>query len=136
MALFLFLAMPRRTKSFLPAVLWFILITILFVLPGSEFPEEDWFHRVYLDKWVHSGFFFLLVYLFAVPLIGRGINNSAKWLFRITMLAIVYGIIIEFIQKWWIPGRSFDVTDMIFDIIGASAGWLWSKRLTGRYPKK
>jgi hypothetical protein len=136
MALFLFLAMPSRTKSFLPAVLWFILITILFVLPGSEFPEEDWFHRVYLDKWVHSGFFFLLVYLFAVPLIGRGINNSAKWLFRITMLAIVYGIIIEFIQKWWIPGRSFDVTDMIFDSIGASAGWLWSKRLTGRYPKK
>jgi hypothetical protein len=136
MALFLFLAMPSRTKSFLPAVLWFILITILFVLPGSEFPEEDWFHRVYLDKWVHSGFFFLLVYLFAVPLIGRGINNSAKWLFRITMLAIVYGIIIEFIQKWWIPGRSFDVTDMIFDSIGASAGWLLSKRLTGRYPKK
>jgi VanZ family protein len=136
MALFLFLAMPILTKSFLPAVLWFILITILFVLPGSEFPEEDWFHKVYLDKWVHSGFFFLLVYLFAVPLISRGINNSAEWLSRIMLLAIVYGIIIEFIQKWWIPGRSFDVTDMIFDGIGAFAGWLWAKRLMDRYQKK
>jgi VanZ family protein len=124
-----------RTRSFVPAIIWFVFITILFVLPGSDFPDEDWFHKIYLDKWVHSGFFFLLVYLFEMPFIQRAVSAS-KWLARITAAAILYGIAIEFIQKWWVPGRSFDVIDMIFDSIGSIAAFYYGKRIRRKYSKK
>jgi VanZ family protein len=124
-----------RTRSFVPAIIWFVFITILFVLPGSDFPDEDWFHKIYLDKWVHSGFFFLLVYLFEMPFILEDASAS-KWLVRITAAAILYGIAIEFIQKWWVPGRSFDVIDMIFDSIGSIAAFYYGKRIRRKYSKK
>jgi VanZ family protein len=115
-----------RTRSFFPAILWLTIITVLFLLPGSDFPDEDWFHKVYLDKWVHSGFFFLLVDLFQRPLLIRK-TSPAKWMAFVTTAAVFYGIAIEFIQKWWISGRSFDVLDMVFDSIGAIAAY-WAGR--------
>ena len=34
----------------------------------------------------------------------------------------VYGIIMEYIQKYFIPNRSFDLLDIIADTIGSIAG--------------
>jgi VanZ family protein len=127
--------MPIRINSFIPAILWFIFISVLFFLPGSELPDEDWFHKVYLDKWVHSGFFFLLVYLVCLPIILRS-PSAIVWINQTVVAAICYGVVVEFIQKWWVPGRSFDVLDMLFDSIGAlAAGWL-GRRHMERVEKK
>ncbi|MGZ3882042.1 MAG: VanZ family protein, partial [Flavisolibacter sp.] len=42
--------------------------------------------------------------------------------------ALVYGLSVEFIQKYWVVNRSFDLVDVLFDMVGASIGlaaWWW-----------
>jgi glycopeptide antibiotics resistance protein len=120
MSLFIFLIMLR----FIPGVVWLIIITILFVLPGNEFPDETWFEKVYLDKWVHTFFFFVLIYLFYIPL-G---DPQTRWLKRITLCGILYGVLIEVIQHYLAVGRSFDIVDIVFDAIGCiGAYFFWQK---------
>mgnify|MGYP003332879846 CR=1 FL=1 len=32
------------------------MVLILIVLPQKDIPEvDDWYHRIYIDKWVHAG---------------------------------------------------------------------------------
>lgn len=111
-----------HSKSFLPAIIWFIIVTVLFLLPGSEFPQEDWFEKIYLDKLIHIAFIFLLVYLFHAPL--KHVNT--KWIFLITCFGIAYGVGIEFIQKYWVKGRSFELSDMACDIAGCVLAYIIS----------
>ena len=115
------------TRSFLPAIIWFITVSVLFVLPGSEFPQEDWFEKVYLDKVVHIAFIFLLIYLFLSPVRYA----DKKWILLIVGLGIMYGVGIEFIQKYFIKGRSFEVADIVCDIAGCLSAYLvisWQRK--------
>jgi VanZ family protein len=109
---------------FIPGIGWFIMITILFVLPSEEFPDETWFEKIYLDKWVHSFFFFMLVYLFYIPLRHR----RTGWLTGITICGILYGVLIELIQRYFATGRSFDIVDIVFDALGCIAAYFFCRR--------
>lgn len=117
-----------RIRSFWPAILAFILATTLFCLPGEQFPEEDWFAEIYLDKWIHVGLFAGLVASWCLPFIDRVANyGKARSLFiKITLSFILYGVIIEFIQGSFIPFRTFGVDDMIADALGCGIGLLFS----------
>ena len=130
-ALFLFLIMFPTLKHFVPAITWFIFITVLFLIPGSEFPDEDWFEKIYLDKLVHIAFIFLLVYLFYFPMRKHPFN----WLLLFASLGIVYGVLIEFIQKYLVSGRSFEWADIGCDIAGCVAAYIVGKRQQ-KYKKK
>jgi len=106
------------------AVAWFVFISILFFLPGSALPNESWLKQIYFDKWVHTGFFALLIFLW-----GSAFNNGSRHfaLFLFTAIAL-YAVLVEIIQKEWIPARSFDVYDIIADITGAVLGlWVWGR---------
>jgi len=115
--------MLHTLKPFIPAVIWLVFVTILFLIPGSEFPDEDWFEKIYLDKLVHIAFIFLLVYLFYFPLR----NNAYNWLLLLMWLGIVYGILIELIQKYWVSGRSFELADIGCDIAGCALAYFTGK---------
>jgi VanZ family protein len=45
------------------------------------------------------------------------------------LIFLGYGIIMEFVQKFYIPYRSFDIGDIIADAIGCSLGVLVSIRM-------
>lgn len=96
----------------------------MFLLPGKDLPQETWFEKVYLDKWVHSGFFFALVYLFYIPLRKKTLPVLAK----LSVLALIYGIAIELIQKFWTMDRTFDLVDILFDGVGCMVAWFIGKR--------
>lgn len=51
----------------------------------------------------------------------------------IGLLSLVYGIGMEFVQKYCINNRSFDVGDIIADAVGCTMGVLFSAK---RYIKK
>jgi hypothetical protein len=109
------------------AIIWFITITILFFLPGSALPKEGWLNSIHFDKWVHFGFFALLVFLFRFYFPGQ-----LKYNWFILLFASVYGLGVEIIQHNFITSRSFDTGDVVADIVGSIAGLLiWS-----RYIKK
>ena len=121
--------MQRIEKSvkFL-AVLWLLFISVMFFLPGSALPQEDWLDRIYFDKWVHIGFFALLLFLwrFYFP-------PDAKYTWLLLLLALGYGLGVEFIQRDFIANRSFDLTDVVADMSGALAGvWFWNRRKKNR----
>lgn len=121
--------MNIKIKSFWPAIIVLIIATILFCMPGDEFPEEDWFARVYLDKWIHIGLFAMLVTLWCLPLIQRfkelsRLNILFVW---VTLGFIFYGIAIEFIQGQFIVNRTFGVDDMVADTIGCGIGLLFAR---------
>ena len=103
---------------------WLLFITVLFFLPGSAFPRETWFSKIYIDKWVHTGFFMVLVFLWRAALDGGNKGYS----FLLLILAITYGWIVEIIQKNWVPHRDFDLMDLLFDTVGSLLGLLaWSR---------
>lgn len=117
--------MKIRIRSFWFAVIALIGATVLFCLPGEEFPEEDWFAKIYLDKWIHVGLFAGLVSSWSLPFIHRiDAHLQVRRIFvRVALAFLVYGIAIEFIQGEFIPHRTFGVDDMIADAIGCVVGF-------------
>lgn len=103
---------------FLPAVLWFALIFVLLVMPSRDFEGTALFHIPYFDKVVHAGLFGALVFWCALPL-ARRVQAQSKTLVRITVYASLYGVLMEYVQKYFTTSRSFDPTDMIADTAGA-----------------
>ncbi|MCW3116545.1 MAG: VanZ family protein [Chitinophagaceae bacterium] len=41
----------------------------------------------------------------------------------------VYGIIMEYVQKYFIPNRSFDIVDILADTIGSIAGLFFATKV-------
>lgn len=124
--------MKFTIKSFWPAVILFIIATVLLCLPGDEFPKKSWLDKIYFDKWVHVGLFATLVLAWSLPTIYRIKTQPTlkKALIGIAAGFIVYGIIIEIIQGRYIPFRSFSVDDMVADAIGCGLGFFLANRQT------
>jgi VanZ family protein len=108
-------------KDFHRPVAWWIVVTAFLVMPGSDFPKANWFETIYLDKWIHIFFFSVLVYLFYQPFKTIAYN----WAWLIAILCLAYGVAMEFVQKYWVIDRSFDVWDMVSDAIGCAAGYVY-----------
>ena len=117
-------------KKFIPGIAWFFLVLVLLCLPGSDLPTvDDWLNKIYFDKWVHTGLFAVLGFLFMLPFIKSFINKKEKWHFlvRIAIATSVWGLTTEIIQKYFVPGRSFDLFDWSADSIGALFALLYAK---------
>jgi len=107
-----------RYKSL--AITWLVIMSILFFLPGSAFPSENWLDWIYLDKWVHIGLFAVLIFLWRSSFDWEVNNYNLLLLFS----ALLYGLMVEFIQRYWIPNRSFDLYDVLSDMTGSVLGLL------------
>jgi VanZ family protein len=119
-----------KAVQFIPGVVWFIATVILLTLPGNQFPQDPIFKIPQQDKIIHVVFFLGLVYLFAYPFRNSIYSSSDKrsWFLSIAIYAFLYGILIEFIQEYFVPNRSFDVWDIVADTVGCIAGYLYSHR--------
>ena len=119
-------------KTFWPAAISLIGATVLFCLPGDEFPEKSWFEKIYLDKWVHVGLFTVLVLLWSLPMLHKiKIHSRLQKALVLTAASfVIYGIIIEIVQEHFIPHRTFGVDDMVADAIGCGLGFFLAKRQT------
>lgn len=74
--------------------------------------------RIWLDKWVHLGFFAMLVWLWA-----RGLGVSGrKSMTGLAIAAVLYGLMVEVIQHQFVVNRSFDLLDLVADSAGIMAG--------------
>lgn len=103
------------------ATVWLLLITILFFLPGSALPKENWLSDVHFDKFVHLFFFAVLLFFwrFLFPAVKK-----FHWLLLIG--ALIYGVGVELVQHYFISNRAFDGYDVAADMAGAAIGvWLW-----------
>ena len=116
--------MKLKILSFLPALGWLIFTIILLVMPGSDLPEEPFFEIIYFDKWVHIGMFGILTFLWCLPLL-KSKNGSAKLFLLIALCSIIYGVLMEFVQKYLAFERDFDLLDIIADSVGSILALIW-----------
>lgn len=110
--------MNNNKPFLLLAITWFIIISILFFLPGSAFQMDHWMGKIWLDKWIHLGFFGMLVWLWARGLRIAGKRNKMM----LAVAAILYGLMVEVIQHQFVVNRSFDLFDLVADAAGIGVG--------------
>lgn len=105
------------------AVLWLLFISVLFFLPGSSLPSGGLFDLPYFDKGVHAGFFGVLLFLWRFYF---GPAEKFNWL--LLLLAFCYGMGVEVVQHYFIANRTFDLSDVAADMLGAAAGvFFWTR---------
>jgi VanZ family protein len=107
------------------AVVWTIIIFILLAMPGNMLPNENKLSIPNLDKYVHIILFGTFVFLWSMYFtLNKNGNVSKKNIITIFVIACLYGIAMEYVQKYFIPNRDFDVYDMLADAVGAFGGFL------------
>jgi VanZ family protein len=106
-------------------IAWTLIIGILLALPGSMLPSEQKFTIPQFDKFVHIGLFGGFVFLWNLYISNRpaDLHRQLRRFFIVFLLANIYGIGMEFIQKYFIPLRDFDEADIIADMIGAGLSY-------------
>lgn len=123
--------MRRRLQLILskrnPAILWTIFIFILTAIPGNFLPKEEKTFIPNLDKLVHATLFGTFVFLWCIYYaIGKKENNhSGKRFVLILIIACLYGVATELMQKYLIPNRDYDIFDILADSIGAILGFIF-----------
>jgi VanZ family protein len=93
--------------------------TWLLVLPGSAFPKEDWLDKVYADKWVHIFLMGALSLLWILAFADGGTTCLSRKMLIIAIGVTCYGLGMEFVQKYLVVNRSFNMGDVVADAAGA-----------------
>ena len=121
-------ALKKNVTTIAFAVIWLLIITTLLCIPGTELPRITWEDKIWLDKWIHVFLFMILVILWNKAYSGKKSMhlNTRKMFFQIMIVGFVYGILMELVQKYFIPYRSFDVRDILADGVGSFMGYLIS----------
>ena len=108
-------------KRFLPGVAWFFIVASLTLMPGSDLPKIGWLSNIKdFDKVVHAGLFGGLTFLFCLPYFKAHFPYQKKinYFIRIALAVSVWGLTVEFLQKFYIPGRDFELLDWAADSVG------------------
>ena len=118
-------------KRFLPGIAWFFIIALLTLMPGNDLPEVGWLDSIKnFDKIVHAGLFGGLTFLLCWPYFSSPLPFQKKTNFftRVALAASVWGLTVEFLQKYYIRGRDFDLLDWAADSAGIIIS-LWICRI-------
>ena len=118
-------------KKFIPAIIWFFVVLALICIPGKDLPHVDaWFGKINGDKLIHIGVFGLLAFLFFLPISKAPFSKKEKlnYLIKIAIAISIWGLTTEFIQRFYIPGRSFDLLDWAADSMGGLVCYLWGRK--------
>ncbi len=107
--------MTKKRLIATTATIYIILITLLSLLKLS-LPEAAP-KTLGFDKIVHFCFYFGFNAIIIITLIAYKVKSVKRWLILTTLIAILYGVAIEFIQKH--VGRDFDIYDIAANSIGA-----------------
>lgn len=116
----------KALRYFAPAILWIIMIMVLCTLPNKDIPSNSFFEEIHFDKFVHFGLFGGIVLFLSLGIYWQKKYISPLTLSILVIVSASYGLAIEFIQKYWCIGRSFDIYDVVADTLGAIAGvWVF-----------
>ena len=94
-----------------------ILIFCLLTFPGSNLPKVNYWGQ---DKIIHIILFGSLMYatLFHFDQMDSSFVKTTRAKALTMIVCILYGIGMEFYQKYFVPTRGFEVSDMLADAAG------------------
>ena len=121
-------------SKFIPGIVWFLLVLVLIALPQQDIPQvDDWYHKIYIDKWIHAGMFGMLALLFMWPFWKKASVSTNQVFFIIAALTSIWGYLTECIQLF-VPGRSYDLLDWLADSLGVLIALLFTLRKINQPP--
>lgn len=118
-------------KKFIPGIAWFFLVLVLIATPGYNLPKVDnWLIEIRYDKLIHIGIFAILAFLFMYPIAKSALAKKEKWhyMIKIAISTAIWGLVTELIQKFFVPSRSFDLTDLLGDAIGGLLALIYCRK--------
>ena len=125
-------------KKFIPGIAWFFVVLVLICIPGEDLPKVDnWMIAIDYDKLIHIGIFGFLAFLFMYPATKSTLSKKRKLYFciKIALVTVVWGYTTEVLQKFYIPGRSYDLADWLADSIGGVLALVFCKIFFLKSPK-
>lgn len=118
--------MSNSLKTLVWVVAEFVLVFVLLSIPGNEFSDHSsWISKImalpFADKVVHMGLFgsLALSLFFHFEMLAHSIYQTNRAKAIALIICILYGIGMEYYQKFFVPNRGFEVLDMLADAIGA-----------------
>jgi len=119
-------------KSFIPAFTWWLVVLVLMCTPGRDLPDLGfWAELINLDKIIHVTVFGLMAFLFMLPFTSKKNleKRQLKQIFlKIAICTAIWGLTTEFIQDFFIPGRTFDLLDFVADAAGGLVAYFLAKK--------
>ena len=117
--------MTNSFKTLVWIIFEFVLIFILLSMPSSGEPGTGWISYLlqlpYADKIIHIGLFGSLAFsiFFHFEQYSKASFQTTRTKALSLIVCIVFGIGMEFYQKYFVPSRGFEVGDMLADAMGA-----------------
>jgi len=117
--------LKKYLSSLYIPIIWTLIVTILMCLPGKMLPNESGFRIPNFDKLVHMGLFGGFVFLWSLHMTKRTSDLHAllRAFFIFFVIANFFGYGMELVQKYYIPGRDYDLADVIADMAGAGIAY-------------
>lgn len=103
-------------KAYWPALLWLVIITILSVMPNVQLPSFNLFS---MDKLAHAGVYGIFTWLMLRGYWKMKGTPDNKNIIVIACISIFYGVLMEFVQFAFIPGRFYEIDDMLANAFGS-----------------
>jgi hypothetical protein len=127
-----------KFKKFWPGIAWFLFTGVLVFLPGNDIPKTSLLDLMYFDKFVHASIFGGLTLSFCLPFFKSHFSFQEKihHFIRISLAAIVWGITVEVIQHYFIPGRTFDLLDWAADSFGVIVGFWVAFKIARHFERR
>ena len=106
-------------------IFWGLMIIILLTVPSSSFKSPaSFFLFTHLDKLIHFGLFGIQ-YILVAKATNKPISHTSKEVLLIYVC--LYAVFTECLQLY-LKERSFDIFDIIANIMGASIAYLFFNR--------
>jgi VanZ family protein len=119
----IFIKPKKSLPYYIPAMIWLVVLLVAMLLPSNKIPSVV---KGVNDKILHSGAYALAAFLFYLGqnhFFTKPKNHSLSLIIAAFILLII-GVIIEFLQENYIPGRSGSIRDILANMIGIAWGML------------
>lgn len=116
----------RKFQVPVSIIFWFwltllVVVSVLPSLPNNEFKGSSPFRPDYL---FHFGAHFVLVALFLWWKYGLPFYRDVSMLSVSLAALLAVAVLTELVQKF-IPGRTYNIWDMVYNLLGVLLGWLF-----------
>ena len=105
------------------------------MLPGADLDADTWWATWHMDKVLHMLAFSGCALTWAIALAKqRRLQGGSRMLVVLVWTALIFGTVLEAIQGAWMPGRVFDLADVIADVAGVACSLGLFLSIFGRRP--
>ena len=113
-------------KSFIPALIWAVVIFFLSTTAGINLPET-WLDFLSWDKIGHFTVYGILTFLLLFGFCKKNKKRNKQFTVLAVLGSSLYGILLEWVQYSFFPMRYFENLDILANIIGSFIGLLLFK---------